>query len=148
MQACPVHLSAPFRGAALLVCHKKLSGKVRIFLNVTRLDKYVHFYIGCHTSKGKLVGVRQDYLLVQPAGEQGITEYATHLLGNNVFLYLKKLSDLSEEQSKELIKRGIAIGRPNGYTFSNEGFFYLITLHVDLFGLINSGYAKRIEQTS
>jgi hypothetical protein len=113
-----------------------------------RLDKCIHFYIGCNTNKGKLVGVRLDYLLIQVEGEQDITEYDTQLLGDNVFLYLQRLSDLNEEQSKELIKRGIAIGRPNGYTFSNEGFFYLISLNVDLFGLINSGYAKPFSSTA
>jgi hypothetical protein len=126
----------------------KLSGKIGIFLYMRRLDKYIHFYIGCNTNKGKLVGVRLDYLLIQVEGEQHITEYDTQLLGNNVFLYLQRLSDLNEEQSKELIKRGIAIGRPNGYTFSNEGFFYLISLNVDLFGLINSGYAKPFSSTA
>ncbi len=117
------------------------------FLAVRRLDKYIHFYIGCGTSKGKLVGVKHEYLLVQPEGEKVIAEYDTALLGNSIFLFLQRLNDLSEEQSKELIKRGIAIGRPNGYTFSNEGFFYLISLEVDLFGLINSGYAKPITHT-
>ena len=107
-----------------------------------RLDKYIHFYIGCSTNKGKLIGVKPECLLIQSEGEQRITEYKTQLLGDDIFLYLQELGDLSEEQSKELIKRGIAIGRPNGYTFSNEGFFYLICLHVDLFGLIQAGYAK------
>lgn len=124
-----------------------MSGKVTIFLSVTRLDKCIHFYVGCNTNKGKLVGVRRDCLLVQPEGESGITEYESWLPGDSVFLYLQQLKDLSEEQSKELVKRGIAIGRPNGYTFSNEGFFYLISLNVDLFGLINSGYARLIDKT-
>ena len=113
-----------------------------------RLEKYVHFYIGCNTNKGKLVGVKPDCLLIQVEGEQDITEYDIELLGNSVFLYLQKLNDLSEAQSKELIKRGIALGRPNGYTFSNEGFYYLVSLNVDLFGLINSGYAKRLNITT
>jgi hypothetical protein len=114
---------------------------------VRRLDKYIHFYIGCDTNKGKLVGVKHESLLVQAEGEQGIVEYDTELLGNDIFLYLQRLDDLSEGQSKELIKRGMAIGRPNGYTFSKEGFFYLISLNVDIFGLINSGYAKPINNT-
>lgn len=67
---CALVRTIPWSGVTGL-SQKKLSGKVRIFLNVTRLDKYIHFYIGCNTSKGKLVGVRQDYRLVQPAAEQG-----------------------------------------------------------------------------
>src|SRR3954454_17035113 len=110
---------------------------------MTRLEKYIHFYIGCNTNKGKLIGVKQKYLIVQ--SEENITEYEIDVLGVNLFLHLQHLNNLSDEQSKELINRGIAIGRPNGYTFSNEGFFYLISLQVDLFGLINSGYAKNIQ---
>lgn len=90
------------------------------------------------------MGIKHEYLLVQAEGEKEIAEYDTELLGNSIFLFLQRLTDLSEEQSKELIKRGIVIGRPNGYTFSNESFYYLITLNVDLFGLIDSGYAKPI----
>lgn len=115
---------------------------------MTRLDKYIHFYIGCDTNLGKLVGVKNACLLIQAEGEQGITEYDTQLLGDSIFLYLRKLNDLSEEQSRELIRRGVAIGRPNGYTFSNEGFFYLISLNVDLFGLISSGYARPFNKTT
>ena len=85
-------------------------------------------------------------LIVQ--NEDGITEYDLEDLGVSLFLQLQHLNQLSEAQSKELINRGIAIGRPNGYTFSNEGFYYLITLNVDLFALINSGYAKNIHDAS
>jgi hypothetical protein len=113
-----------------------------------RLDKCLHFYIGCETTKGQLVGYDRGCLLVQQDGEDTILQYDTSLLGNSVFLYLRQLNDLTEEQSKELIKRGIAIGRPNGYTFSNEGFLYLVSLNVDLFGLISTGYAKNISELS
>ena len=113
---------------------------------MTRLEKYVHFYIGCDTNKGKLIGMRQKYLIVE--GEGDIAEYEIEDLGISLFLHLQQLNELSEAQSKELINRGIAIGRPNGYTFSNEGFYYLITLNVDLFGLIKSGYAKNIHEVS
>lgn len=109
-----------------------------------RLDKCIHFYIGCQTNIGQLVGVKKEQLLIQPKDDDNTIEYATQLLGSTIFLYLQRLNDLTEEQSKELIKRGIAIGRPNGYTFSNEGFLYLLSLNVDLFGLVSSGYAKNI----
>lgn len=132
----------------MLFYHKQsVNITLYFFSGVRRLDKYIHFYIGCDTSKGKLVGIKHELLLIQAEGEQDIVEYDTTLLGNSIFLYLLRLDDLSEEQSKELIKRGIAIGRPNGYSFSNEGFFYLISLNVDLFGLIHSGYARPINNT-
>ncbi|HET7896224.1 MAG TPA: hypothetical protein VFL47_01095 [Flavisolibacter sp.] len=101
-------------------------------------------YIGCQTNLGQLVGVRKNVLFVQPKNEQAIAEYESQLLGSQIFLCLQRLDDLNEEQSKELIKRGVAIGRPHGYTFSNEGFLYLLSLYVDLFGLISSGYAKNL----
>jgi hypothetical protein len=66
------------------------------------------------------------------------------LLGSSVFLYLRRLNELTVEQSKELTQKGLTLGRPNGYTFSNEAFLYLLSLSVDLFGLIGSGYAKNI----
>ena len=111
-----------------------------------RLQKCLHFYIGCQTNLGQLIGVRQNFLFTQSKIEQAIAEYDLQLLGKTIFLYLQRLDDLNEEQSKELIKRGIAIGRPHGYTFSNEGFLYLLSLHVDLFGLISSGYAKNLHE--
>jgi hypothetical protein len=94
-----------------------------LFLFMTRLDKCVHFYIGCNTNKGKLVGVKKESLLIQAEAEESIIEYFTQVLGSSLFLYLQHLNDVTEAQSKELIKKGIAIGRLNGYTFSNEGFF-------------------------
>lgn len=109
-----------------------------------RIEKCFHFYIGCETNIGQFVGVKKNCLLIQKSETNDISEYQTALLGSTIFLYLQHLNNLTDEQSKELIKRGIAIGRPNGYTFSNEGFLYLLSLNVDLFGLINSGYAKNI----
>ncbi len=113
-----------------------------------RLNKCVHFYIGSDTNMGQLIGVKNDYLLIQARDGEDIAEYEIQLLGNSLFLYLQHLNELTEAQSKELINRGIAIGRPNGYTFSNEGFLYLLSLNVDLFGLIRSGYARNINNVS
>lgn len=108
------------------------------------LEKCLHLYIGCATNQGQLVGVRKEYLLIQANDPPRMVEYDIQLLGSSIFLYLQHLNDLSDEQSRELVKKGIAIGRPNGYPFSNAGFLYLLALHVDLFGLISSGYAKNI----
>ena len=110
---------------------------------MSRLDKCLPLYIGCETNKGKLVGVVNDSMFIQNA-EQTMNEFNKQLLGQSVFLYLKKLSDITDQQSQELNKKGFNIGRPSGYTFSNEAFLYLLSLHVDLFGLISSGLAKDI----
>jgi hypothetical protein len=111
---------------------------------MTRLQRSLQFYIGCDTNKGKLIGVNKEMLLIQADSE--IIEYNIEVLGKSLFLLLQQLSDLSEDESKELIQRGIAIGRPNGYTFSSEGFLYLTSLNVDLFGLVRSGYAVPIKE--
>lgn len=106
--------------------------------------QYLPLYVGCDTNKGKFIGIINNTLLIHTK-EKLFEEYDAQLLGHTIFLYLRYLSDLTDEQSKELIKKGFSIGRPNGYTFSNYGFLYLITLSIDLFGLINSGIAKDIK---
>ncbi len=70
-------------------------------------------------------------------------EYTIQNLGQTLFLYLRELNDLTDEQRKQLIKEGLVIGRPYGYTFSNHGFLYLLSLSVDLFGLIKAGFCGR-----
>jgi len=108
---------------------------------MSRLESCVPLYVGCETNKGKFVGIVKDSLFIQN-GEHSITEYSKQSVGQTVFLHLKRLSDITDEQSQELNKKGFNIGRPSGYTFSNDAFLYLLSLHVDLFGLINAGMAK------
>lgn len=107
---------------------------------MSHLDQCLPLYIGCGTNKGKFTGMINNRLFIQKNGE--MVEFDKHVLGKTLFLYLQKLSDITDEQSKELNKKGFNIGRPSGYTFSNEAFLYLLSLHVDLFGLISSGVAK------
>jgi hypothetical protein len=111
---------------------------------MNQLSKCLHLYLGCNTNKGKFIGIKEDILLIQTK-EDLIDEYTIQNVGNTLFLYLRQLSDLTDEQSNQLIKEGFSIGRPHGYTFSNYGFLYLLSLSVDLFGLINAGYAKDIK---
>ena len=111
------------------------------------LRKYLHFYIGCSTNQGLFVGIRKDILFIQ-THQDSIEEYDIKALGNTLFLYLQQLSDLSMEQSKQLIENGLVIGRPHGYAFTNQAFLYLISVSVDLFGLVNAGYAKDIKSLS
>jgi hypothetical protein len=114
---------------------------------VNQLGKCLHLYLGCNTNKGKFIGIRKDILFIQTK-EELMEEYNIQNLGNTLFLYLRQLSDLTDEQSNQLIKEGFSIGRPYGYTFTNNGFLYLLSLSVDLFGLINSGFAKDMKTFS
>ncbi len=54
---------------------------------------------------------------------------------------LRKISDLNVEESTELNKKGLSIGRPKGYSFSPEAILYLLGLRIDLFNLIAEGLA-------
>jgi len=74
-----------------------------------------------------------------------VENYEMSALGTSVVLHLKKLSDLTREESVELINNGFNIGRPKGYSFSPEAFLFLVKLNVDLFGLIQHGFAKDIK---
>jgi len=105
--------------------------------------KCIPFYVGCQTNKGQLIGTSNESLLIRPGNSQATVEnYQKQDVGTVVVLYLRKLSDLTPEESVELITNGLNIGRPKGYSFSPEAFLFLLTLHVDLFGLIQHGFAK------
>jgi hypothetical protein len=112
---------------------------------LNELGKYLRFYIGCNTSEGILLGIRKDILFIQ-SDQASIEEHSINEVGNILFLHLQELSDLTPEQKKQLIKEGLVIGRPYGYTFTSQAFLYLFSLSVDLFGLINAGYAKDLKQ--
>jgi len=108
---------------------------------MSRLQNCIPLYVGCETNKGTFIGIVKNSLFIQN-GEHSINEYSKQSVGQTVFLHLKRLIDITDEQSQELNKKGLNIGRPSGYTFSNDAFLYLLSLHVDLFGLINAGMAK------
>lgn len=103
----------------------------------------IPFYIGCETNKGRLVGISNESLFIQPHnGEAMVVNHKLHDVGTSVVLHLRELSHLTNEESMELIKNGFNIGRPKGYSFSPEAFLFLVKLHVDVFGLIKHGFAK------
>ena len=108
--------------------------------------KCLSLYIGCSTNKGRFVGFKERTLLIE-GEDKTIEEFDISNVGDTLFLYLMQLNDLDEVQRKQLVKEGLAIGRPYGYTFSNRGFLYLLSLGVDLFGLIQSGFAKNLNNT-
>ena len=80
------------------------------------LSESIKLYHNCTTNKGQLIGTCGDVLFIRTAEKQ-VVEFKTADIGKNLFLYLRKLQDLNETESKALIKEGIAIGRPHGYTF-------------------------------
>ena len=89
---------------------------------------------------GRFIGSKERTLFIQ--SEDKTIEVDIGSVGDTLFLYLMQLNDLDDVQRKQLVKEGLVIGRPHGYTFSNRGFLYLLSIHVDLFGLIQSGFAK------
>lgn len=104
------------------------------------IEVYLPFYIGCETSLGRLKGLRPGMVFTE--SEKGdVREHNSFGAGFEIKLLLRKLNSLSDEQSRELIAKGFSIGRPRGYSFSPEAFLYLLSLQVDLFGLIDSGMA-------
>jgi hypothetical protein len=108
-------------------------------------SKYLGFYIGCKTNKGILTGTCKNSVFIQSEAE-GSLVFEVESVGKNLFLCLRPLSDLTAEEVKMLIERGINIGRPKGYSFSPEAFIFLLSLYVDIFGLISLGYAKELHQ--
>ena len=109
------------------------------------LNKYLQFYIGCQTNKGRLIGIKNNSLFIESTNGASIEIFEIQTVGVSLFLWLRSLSNLTDEESKELINKGFNIGRPKGYSFSTEAFLFLLTLYVDLFGLINSGYAEELK---
>jgi hypothetical protein len=113
--------------------------------NMPSIDlKRFGLYIGCQTNKGKLVGLVEDKIYTQLPGKD-IEQHEINGMGSSVKLLLKRINNLSAEESDQLIRKGFSIGRPNGYSFSPEAILYLTSLGVDLFGLIESGYAEELE---
>ena len=110
-----------------------------------QLSKYLQLYIGCQTSEGRLIGIKDNSLFIESTNGEVIENFEIQTVGVSLFLWLRHLSDLTYEESNELIKKGFNIGRPKGYSFSTEAFLYLLTSNVDLFGLIKSGYAKELK---
>lgn len=102
----------------------------------SQISHYLPFYMGCDTNKGKLIGITQHFVLTQ--SENGSISEDREF---SIKLFLKKLNKISADEGSELIKLGFSIGRPAGYSFSPRAFLYLLSLHVDLFGLIDSGLA-------
>lgn len=102
------------------------------------------FYLGCKTNHGELIGIKGN--LIMTKSENGnIVEFDTGDAAFPVKLLLRKINSLSPEQSVELISKGFSIGRPTGYSFSPAAILFLLSIQVDLFGLIELGLATDIK---
>ena len=111
-----------------------------------KIEQYLPLYIGCETNLGVLAGIRQHtcFLLLQN-GE--IIEHSIRENNDPLKLYLKKINTLTLEESTELNRKGLSIGRPGGYSFTPDALLYLLSLRVDLFHLIKKGFAVDINKT-
>ncbi len=107
-----------------------------------KIDKYLPLYLGCNTNLGKLTSVNENSYTIRTENEE-IIERA-FIDEPMVKLYLRKISDLNSEESAELNKHGLNIGRPKGYSFTPDAILYLLGLRIDLFNLIAEGLAMEI----
>jgi hypothetical protein len=112
----------------------------KVHLMLRNIEYYLPLYLGCHTNKGKLVGIHEQIIITQ-SEDGNILKNDSSQKGTAIKPILKKLSNISGNESTELIRLGFNIGRPSGYSFSPNAFMFLLSLHVDLFGLIEAGLA-------
>ena len=106
----------------------------------------VRFYSGCETNKGIFVGFDSENVFVRDAAsDRAPAAYPLAAWGKELFLLLRPMSSMTDEERQELISKGCNIGRPKGYSFSVDAFLYLLDLRMDLFGLIRAGYARPVE---
>ena len=104
-----------------------------------KIYKYLHLYLGCNTNLGKLIGVNEKSYFIR--SEDGEIIERSFYDQPEVKLLLRKISDLNIEESAELNRKGLNIGRPRGYSFSPDAILYLLALRIDLFNLIAEGLA-------
>lgn len=107
------------------------------------IEYYLPLYLGCHTNKGKLIGI-QEHIIITQSENGSILKNNSSQEGTTIKPFLRKLSDITVSESTELIRLGFNIGRPAGYSFSPNAFMFLLSLHVDLFGLIDAGLAVEV----
>jgi hypothetical protein len=109
-----------------------------------KIAQYLPFYLGCNSNKGKITGINQNCISVQSA-ENNIIEYDIDNADFIIKPYLRNLHSLTKDESTQLINKGMNIGRPKGYSFHPDAFLYLLTMRIDIFGLIESGLAVDVD---
>ncbi len=102
-----------------------------------KIDDYMHFYLGCNTNKGKLVGISEaSYYIENKEGEPIAVKKS-----ESIKPILRNFNNLNLHESEQLNMKGISIGQRKGYSFTPEAILYLLSLRIDIFNLINKGLA-------
>jgi hypothetical protein len=114
---------------------------------IKKIEHYLPFYLWCKTNIGKIVGV-VDHTVYIESSDGGSVQFDTTHTGFVIRLFLRRLRDMSADESSKLIEKGFSVGRPHGYSFSPDAFLYLLSLHVDLFNLIDSEMAIDVNNKS
>ncbi len=109
-----------------------------------KVYQYLHLYLGCNTNLGKLIGVNEKSYFIRLENEEIIER--SFYDQPEAKLLLRKISDLNIEESAELNRKGLNIGRPRGYSFSPDAILYLLALRIDLFNLIAEGLANDMNE--
>jgi hypothetical protein len=110
-----------------------------------KIEDYLHLYLGCDTSRGKLVGINgSNCFILSQNGEIKLADLNDE--SESVKPILRRFSDMSNNESTELNKRGISIGQRKGFSFTPEAVLYLLKLRIDIFNLIAEGLATDLSQ--
>ena len=110
-----------------------------------KIEDYLHLYLGCDTSRGKLVGINGSTCFIRsPNGEISLADLNDK--SKCIKPILRKFGDMSINESTELNKRGISIGQRKGFSFTPDAVIYLLNLRIDIFNLISEGLAIDFNQ--
>jgi hypothetical protein len=105
-----------------------------------KIEDYLHLYLGCETSHGKLVGINgSTCFILSQNGEIKLADLNDN--SESVKPILRRFSDMNNNESTELNKRGISIGQRKGFSFTPDAVLYLLNLRIDIFNLIAEGLA-------
>jgi hypothetical protein len=110
-----------------------------------KIEDYLHLYLGCDTNHGKLVGINESTcFILSQSGEINLEDLKDQ--SQSIKPILRKFSDMNNNESTELNKRGISIGQRKGFSFTPDAVLYLLNLHIDIFNLIAVGLAIDLNQ--
>ncbi len=84
-----------------------------------------------------MVGINQTAYSIQ----NGNGEIISINKSESIKLILRKMKNMISTESAELNSKGISIGQRKGYSFTPEAFYYLLSLRIDVFNLIEEGLA-------
>ncbi len=110
-----------------------------------KIEDYLHLYLGCDTSHGKLVGINgSTCFILSKNGEINLADLNDK--SKSIKPILRRFGDMNNSESTELNNRGISIGQRKGFSFTPDAIIYLLNLRVDIFNLISEGLAIDFNQ--